>query len=90
MARDPTGEDEERVAANMPNHDDAEDELKLSALHAQVIQHWLQTLQHDPALSSLAGGTINGHVAVCRAMKIPDAVIRRELLAAVNTTLPAD
>jgi hypothetical protein len=69
---------------------DAEDELKLSALHAQVIQHWLQGLQHDPTLDSMARGAINGHVAVCRALKIPDAQIRRELLAAVNATLPTE
>jgi len=69
---------------------DAEDELKLSALHAQVIQRWLQTLGHDPALDSLARGAINGHVAVCRALKIPDAQIRRDLLAAVSAALPAE
>ena len=69
---------------------DAEDELKLSALHAQVIQHWLQDLRHDPSLDSMARGAINGHVAVCRALKIPDAQIRRDLLLAVNATLPAE
>lgn len=69
---------------------DAEDELKLSALHAQVIQHWLQDLQHDPAVDSLARGTISGHVAVCRALKFPDAQIRRDLLAAVNAVLPTE
>lgn len=73
----------------MSDHD-AEDELKLSALHAQVIQHWLQNLGHDPALDSLARGAINGHVAVCRALKIPNAQIRRDLLAAVNAVLPAE
>lgn len=74
----------------MPSSQDAEDELKLSALHAQVIQHWLQNLQHDPTLDSMARGAINGHVAVCRALKIPDAQIRRDLLAALNTVLPTE
>lgn len=76
----------------VPDHD-AEDELKLSALHTQIIQHWLQELQdlgHDPTLDSMARGAINGHVAVCRALKIPDAQIRRDLLAAVSAALPAE
>lgn len=72
----------------MPDQD-AEDELKLSSLHAQAIQHWLQDLGHDPTLESMARGAINGHVAVCRALKIPDAQIRRGLLVAVNAVLPA-
>ena len=73
----------------MPDQD-AEDELKLSALHAQVLQHWLRDLRHDPALDSLARGAINGHVAVCRALKIPDKQIRQDLLAAVNAALPVE
>lgn len=74
----------------MNNSQDANDELKLSTLHTQVIQHWLQDLGHDPSLDSLARGTIKGYVAVCRVLKIPDAQIRRDLLAAVNATLPAE
>ncbi len=69
---------------------DAKDELKLSALHAKVVEHWLQDLRHDPALDSMARAAINGHVAVCRALKIPDTEIRRGLLAAVHTTLPTE
>ena len=34
--------------------------------------------------------TINGRVAVCRALKIPDAQIRRDLLVAVSAVLPAE
>jgi len=67
---------------------DTEDELKLSALHAQLILNWLQGLKHDPSLDSLARGAINGHVAVCRTLKIPDEQIRHGLLAAVNAVLP--
>lgn len=69
---------------------DTEDELKLSALHTQIIQRWLQDLGHDPTLDSMARGVINGHVAVCRALKIPDAKIRQDLLTAVNASLPAE
>jgi len=74
----------------MADQDDAKDELKLSALHTQVVMHWLQGLGHDPSLESLSRGAIIGHVAVCRALKIPDAQIRSDLLAAVSAVLPAE
>jgi len=64
------------------------DAFKLTVLHTEIVRQWLGDLGHDPRLDSLAEGAINGHVAVCRAMKIPDAEIRRGIIAALDAVIP--
>ena len=42
----------------MPNPQDADDALKLAALHTQIVMQWIKDLGHDPSVDSLAIGAI--------------------------------
>jgi hypothetical protein len=72
----------------MPNPQDADDALKLAALHTQIVMQWIKDLGHDPSVDSLAIGAIHGHIALCRVLRLTDVEIRRGLLAALNQALP--
>ena len=72
----------------MPDPQDADDELKLAALHTQIVMEWIKDLGHDPTVDSLAFGAMAGHVALCRVLRLTDGEIRRSLRAALDRVLP--